>query len=230
MGVNTRETLEQVLQHVRDGDRKADLVLITGDLTHDETSKGYERLRDMLEPLQIPVYIIPGNHDVPVLMQQTMPGEWVSTQTQIVLDSWQIIMLDSSKANSESGHLAEKQLQLLSNCLGQYPNLHTLVCLHHQPVAIGSAWLDTMQLENDTQFFDIINQHAQVKAIIWGHVHQDFSQQTGHLQLFASPSTCKQFMPLSKEFAIDKSKEAGYRWLKLFEDGRIETEVIWLSG
>jgi len=229
MGINTRESLELVLRHVQNGTRKADLILITGDLTHDETTRGYERLRAILNLLQIPIYILPGNHDVPALMQQTMPSQWISTQSQIIFDSWQIIMLDSTITNSESGCLDNEQLNLLTDNLTQHSDLHTLICLHHQPVAIGSAWLDTMQLENGSQFFDIIRQHSQVKAVLWGHVHQEFAQQKDHIQLLASPSTCKQFLPQSKDFAIDENKSAGYRWLSLSQDGDITTEVVWCN-
>jgi len=40
----------------------------------------------------------------------------------------------------------------------------------------------------------------------------------------ASPSTCVQFLPKSTAFAVDHAAP-GYRWLSLFEDGRIETGV-----
>jgi len=227
MGVNTRESLEQVIQHVQKTKRNIDLILITGDLTHDETTKGYERLRAMLDPLQVPIYLLPGNHDVPALMHETLPSKWISLQSQILLDHWQIIMLDSTIENSESGRLNENQLRLLHTSLEQHPDLHALVCLHHQPIAMGSAWLDTMQLENSKGFFDILSHHPQVKAVLWGHVHQEFSRQSGQMQLLASPSTCKQFTPLSEEYAIDENRGAGYRWLCLSKDGSIDTEVVW---
>lgn len=229
MGVNTRESLENVLLHVEQNQRKPDLILITGDLTHDETTGGYERLKSILNKLQTPIYLLPGNHDMPALMQQAMPGEWISTQQQILFDTWQIIMLDSTIKNSEAGEVSETQMNFLSTCLSQHSNRNTLVCLHHQPVAIGSRWLDTMRLANSTQFIEFIQKHEQIKAVLWGHVHQEFNSQIGHIQLLSSPATCKQFKPLSDDFAIDKQKTAGYRWLTLQDTGGIDTQVVWCT-
>lgn len=227
MGVNARESLENVLRHVQAGARKADLILITGDLTHDETSKGYERLKKILNTLQTPIYILAGNHDVPALMQQTMPSEWISTQKQILLAAWQIIMLDSTIENSDAGALADDQMQFLNTCLSQHPERNTLICLHHQPVAIGCKWLDTMQLANGVAFIKLIQKYNQVKVVLWGHVHQEFSSLSGKIQLFSSPATCRQFKPQSDDFAIDEQRGAGYRWLRLLDTGDIKTEVIW---
>ena len=43
--------------------RKPDLVIATGDLTDCGLVEEYEVLRDILEPLSMPVYLVPGNHD-----------------------------------------------------------------------------------------------------------------------------------------------------------------------
>jgi Icc protein len=43
------------------------------------------------------------------------------------------------------------------------------------------------------------------------------------------PSTCVQFKPLSKDFAID-DVAPGYRWLDLYPDGRVETAVSRVDG
>jgi Icc protein len=40
----------------------------------------------------------------------------------------------------------------------------------------------------------------------------------------ASPSTCIQFAPNSEDFKLDE-RAPGYRWLRLHDDGRIETGV-----
>jgi Icc protein len=44
-----------------------------------------------------------------------------------------------------------------------------------------------------------------------------------------TPSTCFQFKPESTEFGLDTSAP-GYRSLKLYADGRIESDITRLSG
>jgi 3',5'-cyclic-AMP phosphodiesterase len=98
------------------------------------------------------------------------------------------------------------------------------VWLHHQPLAIGSPWLDTMAVDNAAEFFRIIDRHRQVRAVVWGHVHQCFEQQRNNVALLATPSTCIQFMPHSEDFAIDPLPP-GYRWFELYSDGSFTTGV-----
>ena len=226
-GVNTELSLLDVLQHVQQQPETADLILITGDLTHDETEAGYERLASILKLLKPPVYVLPGNHDIVPLMQQCLNQENISTQSHILLPDWQIVMLDSVKEKSEDGHLSDAQFELLESKIKQYPQHNTLVCLHHQPCPVGSRWLDTMQVDNGKKLVLMAKQYPMIKALLWGHIHQEFTENIGALKLLATPSTCKQFKPWADEFATDDNPP-GYRWLVLENDGTITTEVVWI--
>lgn len=228
MGRNTRLSLLALLEHIHAESEKPDIVLVTGDLTQDETSKGYRDLRAILETLKAPVYVLPGNHDIPKLMHRHMNKGQVSTQRQILVHSWQIVMLDSTIRQSDNGRLDDSQLQFLQHCLGQYPERYTVICLHHPPLPTGCTWLDTMQLENSTQFLDIIDKQPGVRAVLWGHIHQEFSAQLNNIQLLSTPSTFSQFKPHSSTYAVDEERNAGYRWLELSENGDLQTRVAWL--
>jgi Icc protein len=83
-------------------------------------------------------------------------------------------------------------------------------------------------LENAAEFWRVIDQHSNVRAVLWGHVHQCFDQLRGDVRLLATPSTCAQFMPGSKEFALDTLPPA-YRTLQLRADGTLTTEVVWID-
>ena len=113
---------------------------------------------------------------------------------------------------------------MLETHLQSAPDENTLVCLHHQPVPMGSEWLDTMAVDNPDEFFAVIDRHPQVRGILWGHVHQEFNGTRNGVRLMSAPSTCIQFLPNSKEFSLDTATP-GYRWLELHPDGRIETGV-----
>lgn len=227
MGTNTRQSLLDVLDHIHREKILPDLVLITGDLTHDETTEGYQQLLSVMDGFSVPIYVLPGNHDDPALMTAALNRSHLSVQTHISLDHWQIIMLDSTIQGSECGELKPSQLKLLEQTLENHPDLYTLVCLHHQPIAIGSQWLDTMQV-NNRPFMRLIEANPRIKAVLWGHVHQAFQHQSGDRYWLATPATCRQFLPGSDEFAMDRNRGAGYRWLLLSDTGKLETQVIWL--
>ena len=73
--------------------------------------------------------------------------------------------------------------------------------------------------------FAVTDRHANVRAIIWGHVHQEFDALRRGVRLLAVPSTCSQFLPHSDQFAIDPAPP-GYRTLTLRGDGSIATNVV----
>jgi Icc protein len=136
---------------------------------------------------------------------------------------WQQVFLDSTVPGSEGGHLGDRELHELDRALGE-TTLPALVWLHHQPIQIGSRWLDTMAVDNPEAFFAVVDRHPQVRGIVWGHVHQLYDQYRGGVRLLATPSTCIQFMPGSDDFAIDRIPP-GYRWLTLYPDGSLDTGV-----
>jgi Icc protein len=64
--------------------------------------------------------------------------------------------------------------------------------------------------------------------MLWGHVHQASDHLRNGIRLMSTPSTCSQFRPNSDDFAVDE-RPPGYRWLELYPDGTIETEIRWLD-
>ena len=105
-----------------------------------------------------------------------------------------------------------------------------MVCLHHHPVDMDSRWLDTIGLANADDFWRVIDAHAHVRAIAWGHVHQAYDGERGGVRLFATPSTGAQFLPKSERYAVD-SRPPAYRLLPTCTaDGSIDSEVRWVES
>jgi Icc protein len=229
LGLKTLETLNQVLEQAQKELPPMDLALVTGDLVHDASPEGYGLLQERLTTLGIPTYCIPGNHDDPALLASCLNGNPVSTTSQVEQNDWLLILLDSKKPGEEKGLLNAGELDKLASTLDDNPDKHTLVCLHHNPVPVGSGWLDTMQLENADEFFSIIDRHPQVRGIIWGHVHQAFESERNGVRLIGTPSTCFQFTPQTTEFGLDE-KPPGCRWLALLPDGEIKTDLLYLDS
>jgi len=81
-----------------------------------------------------------------------------------------------------------------------------MVCLHHHPIAMGSRWLDTVGLAEPEGLWRIVDSHAHVRAVVWGHVHQAYDGQRGDVRLLATPSTGAQFLPKSDRYAVDSRR------------------------
>ena len=225
VGLNTQETFEQVIALAKETAMPADLVLATGDLVHDASPEGYERARIYLEQFNLPVFCLPGNHDIPKTMAYSMESELVSTQKSVIIDDWLLIFLDSTIPGEAGGELSEDELALLKDTLEANTNLHALICLHHHPVKIESAWMDGMALKNPESFFEIIEQNPHTRGILWGHIHQTFEGTfNNHVRLMGSPSTCIQFTPKQDSFGIE-DVSPGFRWIELYPNGTIRSGI-----
>jgi len=141
---------------------------------------------------------------------------------------WRIVLLDSYLQGSASGRLGREALAQLEQALATAGNRHCLVTLHHHPVPMSSRWLDQVGLQNADEFLSVIDRHRNVRAIVWGHVHQAYDALRKDVRLLATPSTCAQFVPLADEFAVDRRPPA-YRTLELRSDGSLITEVVWVE-
>jgi Icc protein len=224
LGLNTEHSLKEVIRTARERHPATDLVLATGDLTHDGSTAAYRRFFALMNRFEIPVYCLPGNHDEStVLGNLSQTGNCHSTDEARV-GNWQLIFLDSTLPDSEGAHFDPPALARLQQQLEAARDLHVLICLHHQPIRMGSEWLDTMALDNAADFFAVVDRHPQVRGLVWGHVHQALHTSRNRVEMMSAPSTCIQFLPGSRDFAVDHTAP-GYRWLHLYPDGRIDTGV-----
>ncbi|MEY6432624.1 metallophosphoesterase [Thioalkalicoccus limnaeus] len=228
LGLCTRTAFESVLDLMLSRFGLPDILLLSGDLVHDESLAGYRYLAGRLRALGVPFYAIPGNHDDADRMAAVLDADAASPMRALEIGGWQWLLLDSAVSGCAGGRLDPGQVGALDEALSRCA-LPALIGLHHHPVPVGSRWLDDIGLANGSELMALIERHRHVKAVLWGHVHQEFRGRQGDCLLLGSPSTCVQFAPGTERFALDRSSP-GFRWLVLYADGRIETGVERLPG
>ena len=226
-GVATLPALSTALAHAQGRDWPPDAVLVTGDLVQDDPA-GYPHFRRLFGALGLPVLCLPGNHDEPRAMKRELAGAPFVLGGHVDMGRWRIVLLDSCIPGSAAGALSTQELAQLDEALGSADGRHCLVCLHHHPVPLSSRWLDRVGLSNAAEFLHTIDQHKNVRAIVWGHVHQAYDALRKGVRLLATPSTCAQFLPNADDFAVDQRPPA-YRTLELRADGSLLTEVVWVE-
>lgn len=228
-GVNTYDTFRAVLDQARtDESWPPDAVLVSGDIVQDESRAGYELFRSEMEELDVTVLCLPGNHDDPKLMDEILSGEPFQFCGSRRLGNWSLILLNTFLTGEDAGGLGARRLEALAASLKEHESQHIVVCMHHQPLNMGSAWLDGVGLRDADSFLSVLDASRSVKAVLWGHVHQASDRTRGSVRFMSAPSTCSQFLPSSDFFAID-GRPPGMRWLALHPDGQIETKVVWLD-
>ena len=224
----TYTSLVSVLDHYRDNDWHADLAVVTGDLIQDDSARAYDHFCQLLGSLGLPVYCVPGNHDVRALMREALAGPPFHYCASAEAGNWLITGIDSCVTGKAGGHIETSELDRLDSEIAASGADHVMVCLHHPPVEMGSKWLDSVGLENGDEFLQRVAASGKVRLAIFGHVHQPYDAVHGGVRIIGTPSTCRQFAQGSVTFAVDENPPA-YRRISLHKDGTIEQELVWLT-
>ena len=226
LGINTQASFSQVLSEIQQQQYDYDLVLATGDLVQDNSDEGYLRFRQEVKALNNKmVFWIPGNHDFQPKMFEILKEDSVSAKKHILLgDKWQILLLDSQVQGVPHGQLEAEELDWLKLKLQEHPQRYSLVVLHHHLLSTGSAWLDQHNLRNANELAEVLAPFKHVKALLYGHIHQQVDSEWLGYQVMATPSTCIQFKADSNTFVLDVA-QPGWREIDLYADGHIETRV-----
>lgn len=224
LGLPTVDSFQAVIQAIQALERRPDLLLLTGDLAQDYQPESYEMLQEQLGHLQIPTYWVPGNHDCAETMAQVLKRSPFSAQKSFEAGGWQFLLLNSQVPGRVYGALSPESLAWLDQELAQASNRPAIVAFHHPPFRVQSDWLDTSTLQNPDDLFAILDRHPQVKLVVFGHIHQEYSRQRQQVHYLGTPSTCIQFEPNSHDFALD-DQSPGFRLLTLYPDGNWHSNV-----
>lgn len=227
LGINTFDSFRQVLSEIKKSGFESNYILATGDFVQDNSEAGYHRFVKEIVQLGKKIFWIPGNHDFQPKMEAVFDlyKAVIQPEKHLMLgESWQVILLDSQLYGVPHGMLSEEELKWLEQRLSLYPDRNTLIVLHHHLLPTNSAWLDQHNLRNPYDFSEILAKHKNIKAIVYGHIHQEVNAVWQGIPVFATPSTCIQFKPDCAYFTLD-NLQPGWREISLYPDGRLETKV-----
>lgn len=187
-GENLRAAIAQINTHHHD----ADWVMITGDLTADGRPEEYRRFAELLAPLSLPCYVIPGNHDDRDGLRQCLPGQtdldgdYAQQMIRSKIGDW--ILLDSLTTGDE-GLLCPDRLAWLSHQLRASTARQIYIALHHPVLAVGLVDMDRIKLRNAEALLDILIKDGRVKHIFFGHLHRPVHGVVAGIPWSCAPST-----------------------------------------
>jgi 3',5'-cyclic-AMP phosphodiesterase len=231
-GARALPRLLACLEHARRHFFPVDAVALTGDIVHDEPG-AYGAVDLVFASLEVPVLLIPGNHDVPDAMRATLAHAPFQIGGEFrTANGWQVLLLESWFAESEDGEgrLGMAQIAWLDRTLEAGTDPHAFVFLHHPPVRMDSPALDALALLDGDELCRTVARHPRIRGVCWGHAHQalDIYARDG-VRFMCTPATSMQFRPRHPTFAVD-ARPPGYRVIDLGSDGSIVSEVVWLEG
>ena len=176
--VNCAAMLARCVEEILRLPQPPDLVLATGDLTDFGRAEEYAHLRQLLAPLPMPVYFIPGNHDERGALRAAFPGHAYLRQwdpfVQYAIDEWplRIVALDTVIPGEDGGRLDDERLAWLEKILSLKRDKPTLLIMHHPPFPTLIGPMDQIGLQGGERLAELIGRHPQVERVLCGHLHR----------------------------------------------------------
>jgi 3',5'-cyclic AMP phosphodiesterase CpdA len=200
------ETINEILRK-KDYFGKIEGLVVTGDVSDDGSIESYLSAHEKLIKLNVPVLVIPGNHDLRNPMREVF-NEHVEFSTKSSQFDWVfkyeetvIVGLDSLVEGENFGFLEKTSLEFLSNQLSIHNGSDIVLLIHHPPIKTGIYFMDKIGLTNSSDLSECLKATNRPVRILCGHVHGVYHGLLGIHPVVSAPSVCSAFEFNRKKFA-----------------------------
>ena len=154
--------------------------ILLGDLAHRGDEAAYAVLRDILERLQVPWYVLLGNHDNRTAFKRMFPETAIDTggfiQSCVDTEVGRLLLLDTLEPGTHAGGLCEARQDWLAAALAFDPEAPYFLFMHHPPMRVGLPSLDGVRLMQYGRFERILRPHRdRIRHLFFGHLHRPVS-------------------------------------------------------
>lgn len=209
--IETAPYLKQAIETILRLPQQPDAVVITGDLTDFGRATEYDHLRELLAPLPMPVYLMPGNHDARDQLRRsfanhTYLGGSGFVQFSVAVGGLQLIALDTVDTGASAGCLCSERLAWLARELKAHANKPVVVAMHHPPFKTLIGHMDAIGLLQGAHELEALVAHyPNVERIICGHLHRAIQVRFGGTIAATVPSPAHQV-------CLDIAPDAASMW------------------
>ncbi|WP_408586321.1 phosphodiesterase [Novosphingobium sp.] len=191
-----RQRLNRVLADLKALQPRPDLLLATGDLVDRGDRISYVRLREALEGLPFPVHFALGNHDLRDVFADVFPeAQFAEGFLQYAIETGpvRLLVLDTLEDGRHGGGFCATRAAWLTARLDEAPDVPTLLVMHHPPVEVGIAWMNTDPAEPWVeQLASCLRGRGNVIGLVCGHIHRAITARWEGLLIATCPSTAPQ--------------------------------------
>jgi 3',5'-cyclic-AMP phosphodiesterase len=193
--VDTYPMVARAIAHI--AQLAPDIVVITGDLVHSVQRVEYQRLKALLQPLTMPLYLLPGNHDSRDLIREVFTDHAYLPSTgflQYTVEDYpvRLMMLDTNVPGEGRGELDASRLQWLDEQLNKQPQQPTLLFMHHPPFITGLDLMDGFSLTGSDALATIVKKYDCIERIGCGHIHRPIQTRWAGTLVYTVPSPVHQ--------------------------------------
>jgi 3',5'-cyclic AMP phosphodiesterase CpdA len=199
-GIKPKKSLREVIAAIAALPNPVDAILVSGDLAEHAKPKEYRLAAQLVGALEVPAYVLPGNHDDRATMREVLdlPGAGGEPLDYAVdLGPLRLVVLDSTIPGEDRGGFEPEQLRWLDETLSTASAQPTLIAMHQPPLVTGIPDWDSvnMRAADRDALAAVIERHPQVRAIVAGHLHRITASSLAGRPVLVAPSTFVQARP-----------------------------------
>jgi 3',5'-cyclic-AMP phosphodiesterase len=242
IGIDPSVRLASAINHIERHNSDADLVVVTGDLTHGGDRGSYLRLKATLAALRLPHVLLIGNHDDRATFREIFPDALRDANGFVQgvqhLDGASLVFLDTVKTEPRvgayhAGAYCAARCAWLDRTLQDAGTRPVYLFMHHPPHKTGFAGMDKIRLEDDERFYEVVRRHRHVRHIFCGHIHRTISGSHHGIgySIFKSPVHQQPLAFDSLDDSLSIAEPAAYGIVFTHADGvQVHTEDFELSS
>lgn len=157
---------------------RPDVVVHTGDIVQHGWPGEYSHVRELLAPLEAPLYIIPGNRDDRGALRAAFSDHAYLPQAgdflHYTVDDHpvRLVALDSIAPGQRKGAFCARRLAWLASALELAHDRPTVLLIHQPPFDIGEDYVGGYSRPGEAEeLAAVVRRHPQVQRLLCGHLH-----------------------------------------------------------
>ena len=151
-GRDPRVVLDAAIADINAHHADAELLVLTGDLTHWGEAEAFANLAEALSALKLPIRLLIGNHDEREAYRRAFPSEHFDSagfaQSALDVSVGRFLFLDTVRDGPYAGVYCEKRRSWLREQLENAEGRDTFLFMHHPPFITGLPPMDRIGLSN----------------------------------------------------------------------------------
>ena len=175
-GANPARRLALAVDSINIDHDDAEIVIITGDLTHWGEGAAYTSFLSEVTRLEMPFALMVGNHDDGAALNEAIPNlprdENGFVQQVISTSVGPFILTDTKAKTGHQGAYCADRLAWLDR---QFEAIEdpALLFMHHPPFDVGIASMDKIKMQDGDALLSVLERHRKkVRQIFFGHLHR----------------------------------------------------------
>jgi 3',5'-cyclic-AMP phosphodiesterase len=193
--IDSNEDFAAAIAHLNRLDTRPDIVLLTGDVVDEGSEAEYAMARELLAGLEIPCFVIPGNHDEHRAFRSAFKDHSYLPQAgpfnYVIGDRGpvQVIALDVTMPGYHNGDIDDACLAWLESALAVDGDRPTIIMMHQPPFACGVPYLDSYLCRRGDRLANVARAFPAIERVVCGHVHRFMQLRFAGTSLCTAPST-----------------------------------------